>query len=186
MRKILKLLKNTCFNNVKFRIFSIVLLFLTLFFNNKVFSQNDSLFKNRINIEMGGVAAHYSVNIEKRLFNKTKNYLTVILGFSPSLAINSPEIYSKLSPRVYLQIKDNIKFKKNYLEFGASSTVYYWINKPFSIKTQRLHLALFPIIGYSRDISKKINLGFYFTPIVYDVKPDFILWGAIKLGYNLN
>ena len=176
----IKALKFIKFNTLLFIGFIIILSC------NALFSQVDtSLFKNRISFELGGPLGYYSLNFERRVYEKRKRFLSMAVGVS---AIPSSDPYygsKRFSPRLSFQIKDNIKFKKNYFEYGLALTNYYWTYSLIH-NFDESSLAIFPILGYSRDISNKFNLGLYFTPLVYDDGYDFTAWGAVRLGYQLN
>ena len=155
--------------------------------HNVVFSQPDTLFfKNKICFELGGPGGHYSVNYERRVYEKENRFLSIAVGFSPTLLKYQDNYTSRFLPELSFQIKDNLKRKKNSFEYGLAFTNYLQSNKPFYFSLSSISLEIFPIIGFRRDITNKFNLGFDFTPLVYDEGYDFMPWGAIRLGYRLN
>ena len=163
-----------------------VLFFTTSSWNNLLAQSDSSLFKNRIYVELGGPCGHYSLSYEKRIYEKRNKFLSVAIGIAPTLFTGFHDLSSPVTPRLSCQIKNNIKFKKNYFEYGLALTNYLYSDKPFKFRFNRVSLAIFPLLGYSRDLTKKFNLGLSFTPLVYDDGYDFTPWGAVRLGYRLN
>lgn len=166
--------------------FFLLVLFTTSSFNF-ILAQNDSsVFKNRIYAELGGPCGHYSLSYERRVYEKRNKFLSVAVGFSPSLFTGFDDYSSPFTPRLSFQIKNNIKFKKNYFEYGLALTNYLSSYRPFRFRTNRISLAILPLLGYSRDISNKFNIGLYFTPLVYEAGYEFTPWGAVRIAYRLN
>lgn len=168
-------------------IFKLFLLFALTISCNYLFSQKDSsFFKNRIILELGGPCGHYSAIYERRVYERKNKFLSLAISLAPTLLKSNDYNSSNFTPRLSFQIKDHLKFKKSYFEYGIALTNYYYSNKPFNLNVNNIYIAILPIIGFSRDFTAKFNLGLYFTPLIYDEGYDFYYWGAIRLGYRLN